>query len=92
MRVNSVVMTGVVGLVVLSLWHASAYAGRIADIQNTRHNFSASPMYPDTLPSGQTRDVQATQEEQICVFCHTPHAAETSVGPLWNRQLSNATY
>ena len=79
-------------MVLLLIWQAPAYSGRIADIANTRHNFSASPLFPDTLPTGQQRNVQATQEAQICVFCHTPHAAETSVGPLWNRALSNATY
>jgi len=92
MRNRSFVVTGVASLVLLLLWQAPAYSGRIADIANTRHNFSASPLFPDTLPTGQQRNVQATQEIQICVFCHTPHAADTSVGPLWNRALSNATY
>ena len=70
----------------------SVQAERIADIRNTRHNFSASPEFSTTLPSGQQRTVRAVEEQQICVFCHTPHAAEPSVGPLWNRQLTNATY
>lgn len=65
-------------------------AARIADISNTKHNFSA--LGPNTLPSGQTRDVSATSEAQICVFCHTPHAAAAGVTPLWNRALSTATY
>jgi len=92
MRFTSVFVTGAALTVALSLWHTPVYSGRIADIANTRHNFSASPMFPNTLPTGQQRNVKATQENQICVFCHTPHAAETSVGPLWNRALSNATY
>ncbi|WP_455218800.1 hypothetical protein [Kaarinaea lacus] len=92
MRVKSVVVTGAVLSIMLVIWQTSAFAGRVADIQNTKHNFSASPLYPNTLPTGQQRVVRATDEEQICVFCHTPHAAETSVGPLWNRQLSNANY
>ncbi len=30
---------------------------------------------------------------QICVYCHTPHNANTSVAaPLWNRQSSAASY
>ncbi len=37
----------------------------------------------DLGPSGQ----------QICVYCHTPHNANTTVGvALWNRQSSTATY
>ena len=92
MRFNSVFVTGAALFVCLSLWQSQAFSGRMADIANTRHNFSASSMFPGTLPTGQQRTVRATQESQICVFCHTPHAAESSVGPLWNRALSNATY
>ena len=58
-------------------------AARIPDIANTRHNLSASGTGP----------VTALGESQICVFCHTPHKAESAPGaPLWNRQLSGATY
>ena len=54
-----------------------------ADIANTRHNLSV------TGPG----EVKATGESRICVFCHTPHGADSSVGaPLWNRELSQATY
>lgn len=60
-----------------------AYAARISDIANTKHNLSASS----------TNNVRATTESRICAFCHTPHGADISVaGPLWNRQLSGATY
>jgi len=33
-------------------------------------------------------------EDEICIACHTPHNSETSVtnAPLWNHQLSVATY
>jgi len=58
-------------------------AARISDIANTRHNLSTSG--PGT--------VTAVSESQICVFCHTPHAAEAIPNaPLWNRKLSGATY
>lgn len=31
--------------------------------------------------------------DEICVFCHTPHAANTDVqAPLWNKTASGATY
>jgi len=28
----------------------------------------------------------------VCVYCHTPHGGNQSVGPLWNRKASTATY
>ena len=30
---------------------------------------------------------------EVCVYCHTPHSANTSIGaPLWNRNASSTTY
>ncbi len=29
---------------------------------------------------------------QVCVFCHTPHNANTSAGPLWSHSTSQATF
>ncbi len=60
-------------------------SSRISDIRNTKHNLSANP-------SDVNRNVQASDNREICVFCHTPHAANPNQGPLWNRQLSSATY
>ena len=60
----------------------AAWPGRIADVRNTPHNLSTTS--PGT--------VKATTESQICVFCHTPHAATAGVTPLWNRTLSSQTY
>ena len=59
-----------------------AFPERISDVRNTAHNLSASG------PGA----VRAAGETQVCVFCHTPHAATQGVTPLWNRQLSNQTY
>lgn len=54
-----------------------------SNIANTKHNLSTSG--PGT--------VKATSQSQICVFCHTPHAANSAAPtPLWNRELSSATY
>jgi len=89
MGIRKVVITGALVCVGL-LWHTAVLSGRTADIANTKHNFSAGG--PATLPSGQQREVKASSEMQICVFCHTPHAAEPTQGPLWNRELSSATY
>ena len=48
------------------------------DVTNTRHNLSISG--PGTVKSGTVT--------QICVFCHTPHAAMADA-PLWNHTLSS---
>jgi len=61
----------------------AAHAARQSKISDTKHNLSTTG--PGTTKSG--------SESQICVFCHTPHGANTTnVSPLWNRATSNATY
>ncbi|VAX15292.1 Cytochrome c family protein, partial [hydrothermal vent metagenome] len=58
-------------------------AARINDVRNTKHNLSVSG--PGT--------VKASTETRVCVFCHTPHQANIDIpAPLWNRDLSGATY
>lgn len=60
-----------------------ALAAIVTKVANTKHNLSASGPGP----------VKATSENQICVFCHTPHNANMRVmAPLWNRELSTLTY
>jgi predicted CXXCH cytochrome family protein len=56
-------------LALLPAWPAHA---QIAD---TKHNLSVSGPGP----------IRSTTEEEICIFCHTPHRARTDVGILWNR-------
>ena len=59
-------------------------AAKIADVRNTKHNLSTTGPGPVKAPVG--------GESQVCVFCHTPHAAESiPAAPLWNRKLSGAT-
>ena len=63
-------------------WPAQA-AERVSDIAATPHNLS----------SAGTGNVTAVSQDQVCVYCHTPHGAANFPGsPLWNRQLSNQTY
>lgn len=56
-----------------------------AGIANTKHN----------LGTGNTRVGQnavTAGTDEICVFCHTPHAADTSAAvPLWNKQLPSGS-
>jgi predicted CXXCH cytochrome family protein len=50
-------------------------------IVTSKHNLAASG----------PGDVRATTENDVCVFCHTPHS-KTGLTPLWNHELPNATY
>jgi len=51
-----------------------------AQVRNTKHNLGTS--------TGSTGVNQFNGTAEICVFCHTPHGADTSAAvPLWNRTL-----
>lgn len=55
----------------------------IAGIANTKHNLGST--------GGATNNkVSASDTGEICVFCHTPHAADTTApAPLWNKNLTS---
>jgi len=75
--------SALIGMLMVQCVAASLHAQIISDISNTRHNLSTSG----------PGSVKAVSEDEICVFCHTPHAAADVPGaPLWNRSLSGATY
>jgi predicted CXXCH cytochrome family protein len=64
----------------LGLGSGVAYGG----VFNTKHNLSAAGLNAASNFSG-TRE--------ICVFCHTPHGADSSAAvPLWNRNLTPAGF
>lgn len=55
-----------------------------AQIANTKHNLTAT---------NSIAGANKTDSADICVFCHTPHGANTGVtAPLWNRPAGTATY
>lgn len=58
--------------------HAQANSGSIV---GTLHNLSV----------GGPGSVKAASEQEICIFCHTPHNA-TAVQPLWNRAMPVSAY
>ena len=73
------------GLGTLALALAVAVAGVVisqpaqAQIAGTKHNLGTSP-------GGATGANKCSGTAEICVFCHTPHGADTSAAvPLWNR-------
>ena len=60
----------------LLLGSGSAFAG----ISITKHNLGTTGTAGNNKTSG---------TEEICVFCHTPHGADTSAqAPLWNKNLA----
>jgi len=70
------------GLRLLGLFFAAAAAAQNPNsIIYSKHNLSVSG----------PGDIRAATESDICIFCHAPHHA-TSDGPLWNHQMSVATY
>lgn len=55
-------------------------------ILNTKHNLSTGQNI-----AGNIRTTDGT--ERVCVFCHTPHGADTAVAaPLWNRRTATGPY
>ena len=59
-----------------------AMSAQAAGISSTKHNLSSS--------GGGVNKNSAT--DQICVFCHTPHGADTAAAaPLWNKKLPLAS-
>ncbi|MDX1811541.1 MAG: hypothetical protein R3240_06310, partial [Gammaproteobacteria bacterium] len=76
---------------------------RCSDIRNTKHNFAADDIVE--VPGGTSgqdgRKVKALSNNEVCVYCHTPHGdhqgspdTPRSDRPfLWNRSLpSTASY
>lgn len=63
----------------------------VGSIANTRHNLSQS-----TIGAGirNTMDLARNDYGEVCVYCHTPHGANTNIGaaPLWNRTMKSNTY
>lgn len=91
-------------LVIAALAHgAISVTDKISDVRGTKHNLSAAADGATTPSGGKVpvRAIKASAETQVCVFCHTPHEAESIVfgtgqnavgAPLWNRKLSGQTY
>lgn len=63
-----------------SAFSSIAFAQRTSVI-DTPHNLSALT----------NREIRAVSEQQVCIFCHTPHHADPEY-PLWNRHMSTAVY
>lgn len=61
-------------------------------IGNTRHNLTQRQASGGG-PNGSAMDQYRNDYQQVCVYCHTPHGANTNVAlPLWNRTVRATTY
>ncbi|MCK4586878.1 MAG: hypothetical protein KAU29_06025 [Gammaproteobacteria bacterium] len=74
-------------LATVVLGAALVFAGTAtAGIINTKHYLGAGG-------TGSVNSVDAADNGEICIFCHTPHGGDTGTAvPLWNKVLSTATY
>ena len=70
----------------IAVFAAMAADGAVAGIANTKHNLGSLGTQAIHVSEGGGTD-------QICVFCHTPHGANTNVtAPMWNKALPATTY
>ena len=81
--VNIFNKTGLMALMLLLISVAPSRAlpqqlGDSAGANNHPHNLSS-------LNTGSGMHALATETDQICIFCHTPHSSSAD-GPLWNRE------
>jgi len=61
-------------------------------VGNTRHNLTQRQTSGGG-PNGSTMDPYRNNYAEVCVYCHTPHGAATSVSlPLWNRTTKTTSY
>lgn len=61
-------------------------------IGNTRHNLTQRATSGGT-PNSVFMDPYRNDYQQVCVYCHTPHGANTNISiPLWNRTVRDTTY
>jgi hypothetical protein len=64
----------------------------IGTIGNTRHNLTQRQVSGGG-PTGSLMDPFRNDYLEVCVYCHTPHGANTTVNaPLWNRTMKVTTY
>ena len=70
----------ILAVVVTLIAAGFAFAG----IANSKHNMSSSG----------NQNTRSTNQNDLCVFCHTPHGASTTMtaAPLWNRSTNQSNW
>lgn len=57
-------------------------------VANTRHNLTQRPL----AGGGAIMTPYRNDYDEVCVYCHTPHAASPVQLPLWNHTIESRTY
>ncbi len=66
-------------------WDPGSGTTASGSIANTRHNLTTSWNSYDYMSSARN------QYNDVCVYCHTPHGANSQIdAPLWNRTINDA--
>lgn len=71
---KKIVLVGTMLLVATNLW-----ADKVVDVSATRHNFGTTSSFGDGI-------YRATDEDEVCIYCHTPHGGALNT-PMWNRTI-----
>lgn len=74
-----------------SLFCAVLIAGSFCAPAFLRGQNSSVVVSPHNLSASGPGTIRATSEQQVCIFCHTPHNA-SPIQPLWNRSIPVAAY
>ena len=65
--------------------------GNTGGVSNTRHNLTQRQASGG--PAGVLMDPYRNDYGEVCVYCHTPHGANSNVTlPLWNRTIRATSY
>lgn len=60
-------------------------------ISNTRHNLTQRQQAGG--PDGSMMNAYRNDYQEVCVYCHTPHGANSTTNlPLWNRTMKATSY
>ncbi len=69
-------------------WDPNSQAPNVDSIVKSRHNLTVSYSTYGTEMNAYRNDYR-----EVCVYCHTPHGANSQVkAPLWNRTINTGTY
>lgn len=79
MKKKRFIRSGLIAVLGIAVVALSTQA--VATIKDTRHNLSNWGKYT----------VKATTENQVCIFCHAPHNADSVDAPLWNHKNTEVT-
>lgn len=86
MKIN----TTVIWLAVIALFVTANVYAAPGNIRFTKHNMSNNDNTATGLNQAQRR-VFSLGQDQICIFCHTPHNAQPAA-PLWNKVLPSQSF